>query len=350
MTSLVSSRKSVASCVVLLLVLARLPLAGAAVEPTSPPVVDLHVDLSYRVNYGHGTFANGSGQFVAAELARANVAGVVLPLFIPKDVSPEGPRASDLEASYVRLMSLIPATPPYAKPGCAPAPGRVRTWLSFEGAAPLANEPDAVAQWVSRGARLFGLVHTSDNALATSSGDASPATTGLTDAGREFVRRVYRAGGVVDVSHASDAATDEMIAMALAESVPIVATHSDARAITPHPRNLTDDEIRGIAGSGGVIGINLHSRFLAGKRGAKLADVVRQIEYMVRVAGVEHVAIGSDFEGDIRPPRQLESVRGYPRLAAALRRAGMSVGDVARIFGANALRILCPRDSATVKK
>jgi len=327
-------------CVVGLLL--RLPARGAEIAKwSSPPVIDLHVDLSYKVNFKNASLKRGAGQFVASKLLAAGVAGAVLPLYVPRDVSPEGPRAADLERSYARLVSLIPETPPYALPGCERKDAAVRTWFAFEGAAPLAPEPGAVEEWVKRGVRLFGLVHTYDNALATSSGAGGDGTRGLTDAGRELVRRVHERGGIVDVSHASDAATDEMIALAKKQGVPIVATHSNARSLAPHPRNLTDDQIRRIGETGGVIGVNFHSRFLAARGRARLADVVEQIEHIAAVAGVDHVAIGSDFEGDILPPAELRDVGGFPRLAKALADAGMSAGDVGKVFGGNAERVLC---------
>ena len=323
-------------------VLAPLPVRGAEAEPGTPPVVDLHVDLSYRVSFRHGSLARGSGQVVASRLLRAGVTGLVLPLFVPKDVAPGGPRVSDLETSRATLLDLLPRTPPYATPGCASEEGRVRTWLALEGSAPLAGDPEAPARWVSRGVRLFGLVHTSDNPLAGSSGSGVDAP-GLSALGRDFVHAVHRAGAVVDVSHASDAATADAIRLAREDGVPLVATHSNARAVTDHPRNLGDDAIRGIADTGGVVGIAFHSRFLAARRAARLADVVRHVLHAVRVAGADHVAIGSDFEGDITPPPGLTDVRGFPRLARALAAAGLSHADVARVFSENALRILCPR-------
>jgi membrane dipeptidase len=334
----------------LAVLLFRLPFAGAVASPRTPPVVDLHVDLSYRVGYGGGTLGHGSGQYVASRLRTANVSGVVLPLFVPKRVAPEGPRASDFDASFERLISLIPRTPPYALPGCKsqePASSDrgervVRTWLSFEGAGPLAADKDSVPRWTARGVRIFGLVHTWDNELATSSGSVTPSTVGLTDAGREFVARIFAAGGLVDVSHASDASTDEVLRLAARAGKPVIATHSNARALTPHPRNLTDEQIREIAATGGLVGVNFHSRFLASEGRAHLADVVRHVLHLVEVAGVTHVGIGSDFEGDITPPVGLESAANFPRLAAALSAAGMAPDDIAKIFASNALGLLCP--------
>lgn len=329
-------------CGALWALLLPLPWAGASAEPATPGVIDLHVDLPYRVNFKGASLDQGTGQYPARALRQAGVVGVVLPLYVPRDVSPTGPRATDLARSAARILELLPQTPPYSPPGCGAAGASVRTWLAFEGAAPLAADPGAVPAWIRRGVRIFGLVHTYDNALATSSGRGQPAPFGLTNSGREVVRRVHEEGGILDVSHASDAATDEMIALARKAGRPIVATHSNARALAPHPRNLTDAQIRGIAATGGVVGVNFHSPFLVPHGRAKLADVVRQVRHIARVAGVGHVAIGSDFEGGIRPPKSLATVRGFPALARALREEGLSAEAVSQIFHRNALRVLCP--------
>jgi membrane dipeptidase len=89
------------------------------------------------------------------------------------------------------------------------------------------------------------------------------------------------------------------------------------------------------------VGVNFHSRFLVKGRRATLDDVVRHVRYLVRVAGIDHVAIGSDFEGDILPPRGLEDVRAMPKLSQALEHAGLSRSAVEHVFGLNALRVLC---------
>lgn len=324
--------------------LAGLPAAGADAAERPVGVVDLHVDLSYQYNYRHHPFSDGTGQYASNRLRRAGVVGVVLPLYVPRGVSDTGPRLQDLEFSATRVLAALAASRVYAAPGCAAAAGdRVRTWLAFEGAAPLASAPESAAAWVGRGVKLFGLVHTYDNALATSSGVSPPSSRGLSAKGRDLVQAIARAGGIVDVSHASDPATRDVIALAEAAHFPVVASHSDARALAEHPRNLTDDQLRAIARTGGVIGVNFHSPFLARGRRATLDDVVRTIGHMVAVAGEDHVAIGSDFEGDIRPPAGLEDARGFPRLSAALAAAGMPRDVVEKIFAKNALRVLCAR-------
>jgi membrane dipeptidase len=328
----------------LLLVLLRLTLLPArAAESGARPfaVVDLHVDLSYQHSFEGRSFADGTGQFRAADLARAGVVGAVLPLFVPRDASPSGPRPADLERSYARVFTALATTDPYRLPGCLPRSGGVRTWLAFEGAGQLAGDPGVLTSWAARGVRVVGPVHTESNALASSSRGEEGTRFGLTPAGRDFVRAAHRLGMVVDVSHASDRATREILALAREDGAPVVATHSNARALAHHPRNLRDPELAAIARSGGVVGVNFHAPFLARGKAASLGDAVQQVRYLVRLIGAEHVAIGADFEGDTRPPAELSDVYGYQRLARALLDSGLAASDVEKVMSRNALRVLC---------
>jgi membrane dipeptidase len=305
--------------------------------------VDLHVDLSWQVTYQKKPADRASGQVIASALRGSGVTGLVLPLFVPYEVAPGGPRLEDLETSYQKLLEVLRHTDPYRPPGAPSQPDHVRTWLAFEGAGPLAEHPEQVAAWVRRGVRIWGLVHSRDNELATSAGTGRPwprPDHGLTPRGRELVRAIHAAGGMVDVSHGSDLTVRDVLELGRAAHMPVVATHSNARQLARHPRNLTDDQIRGIAATGGLVGVNFHGPFLAIGRQASLDDVVRHILYLVRLVGADHVAIGSDFEGGIRPPPGLADVRGYDRLARALGQAGLSHAQVTQIFSGNALRLL----------
>lgn len=328
--------------VTLPLVIFGLPLAAREPVPPTFPVVDLHVDLSYQFNFKGKAFAASSGQFSTQALQRGGVAGVVLPLFIPRDVSPDGPRVEDLERSYSRVSRALLRTPPFAPAGCTESAGHVRTFFAFEGAGPLANDPSSLNLWASRGLRIVGLVHTYANDLASSSGDAEPKAYGLTERGRAFARRAFELGLVVDVSHSSDRTVSDVLLLATELHGVVVATHSNSRALAFHPRNLTDEQLRGIAATGGVIGVNFHGPFLARGRRATLSDVVAHVQHMTQVAGIDHVAIGSDFEGDIRPPSELADASHFPRLSAALSAAGFDAGAIRKIFADNALRVLCP--------
>jgi membrane dipeptidase len=189
--------------------------------------------------------------------------------------------------------------------------------------------------------RIVGLVHTEHNALASSSGDPRPITHGLTAAGRDIVRRAHALAVPVDVSHASDRAVADTLALARETKGVVIATHSNARKLANHPRNLTDDQLRGIAATGGVVGLNFHSAFVVRGRPATLEDVVQQALYLLKVAGTDHVALGADFEGGISPARGLEDASRFVDLARALRKAGLAEVVVRKLFSENALRVLC---------
>lgn len=322
------------------------PSLDAAERPI--PVIDLHVDINYRSLYAGSSFADGSGQFRAGMLVDGGVAGVVLPLYVPEKA---GRTREQLERSYAHVFSSILQTPPYALPGCST--GRagsskrsVATWLAFEGAGAIGADEHELRTWVLRGVRSFGLVHTRDNRLATSAGTGPwlPANDrGLTDEGRRFVELVHRVGGVVDLSHASDRSVTQAIAIAVRDRRPIMATHSNARGLAPHARNLTDEHIRGIARTGGIVGVNFHQPYLRkkGASSASLGDVVEQILYIRRVGGAEAVAIGSDFEGGIVAVPELADASRFGRLSQALRESGLSKRDVEDVFFRNAWRVLC---------
>jgi membrane dipeptidase len=318
-------------------------LAGPAPAPAEPrlPVVDLHVDLPYQLVFHGKRLRQGTGQASLAALRAGGVSGVVLPLFVPRDVAPGGPRASDLEASYLSVYEELSNGQGLAAPGCSDGGERLKSWLSFEGAGPLADAPESLTAWVARGVRIVGLVHTEHNALASSSGDERPAAFGLSEAGRELVRRAHALGVAVDVSHASDRAVRDVLDVAKETHGVVVATHSNARALCDHPRNLSDALLRGIAATGGVVGLNFHAPFVVRGRPATLQDVVRQAQYLIKVVGEDHVAIGADFEGGIRPARGLEDASHFPDLARALRRAGTSEAALRKLLSENALRVLC---------
>lgn len=329
------------------------PLRLEALPPTFE-LVDLHVDLSYRSLYKQRPFAEGSGQYQAARLHRAGVRGVVLPLYLPEDASPQGRTRAELERSYAHVFRSIVKTPPYALMGCqgASTTRSVETWLAFEDAGAVGADLAEIRKWMLRGVRSFGLVHNEPNVLSTSSAQAGPLARGLSQEGKTFVEQVFSVGGLVDVSHASDAATDEALDLAEKQGKSLIATHSNARALAPHPRNLTDRQIARIARSGGVIGVNFHQRFLApdGGANATMNDVVRQVKHVLAIGGPGAVAIGSDFEGGIRPVSGLEDVSQVQNLARALLASGLSSEQVRAVFGGNARRVLCGQHQVGVAR
>ncbi len=318
------------------------PAEASHQENSTIGYVNLHVDLPYQHNYKRASLLRGTGQFPAALAKKGGLAAVVFPLFVPFKVSKQGPRFADFEQSWQRMEQSLSEQSAYAHPGAEPAAGQIRTFYSFEGMGPLGNDLPGLKLWVRRGVRLFGLVHNQHNALAASSMDQHGEDFGLTALGRQMVARIYELGGVVNISHASDRSAADIVKMAKALGRPVVASHSNARHLMDHKRNLPDELLDGVASTGGVIGVNFHSAFLVAGRVATLEDVVAQMLYIARRVGFEHVAIGSDFEGGIRPPRELSNLGDIQHLVPALRAEGVTDAQVRAILGDNALRILTP--------
>ena len=314
-----------------------LPFAGARTTARAPAVVDLRVHLPYQLVQRGRSLASGGGQASVWRLRRGGVVGVVLPFSVTRPRQ----RAVGLVPAYAQLHRHLRRSPDFHTPGCHARPtGKIQTWLATESAGRFATRPTEIGLWVTRGVRLFGLARYSDNAVATYSG--TRAASGLTPAGEKVVRRIHAERAIVDVSHASRQTIDDVLRLALAASRPVVASHSNARAVSVHPRNLTDDQIRAIAKSGGVVGVSFEPRLLVRGQPARLKHVVQHVLHIARVGGVEHVAIGSGYAGGIRAPRGLYTASKLPRLARALEEAGMPRRDVRRVFSKNALRILCP--------
>jgi membrane dipeptidase len=316
------------------------PARGATSEPI-PRVVDLHVDLPWQVHFRGRGLDLSTWQASVRALVAGHVGGLVLPIYLPDDLRPGGPTIDDAEAVLASARAIADAHAELVAPDAhADDASRIRTWLSIEGAGAFAADPAAIDRFIFRGVRLVGLAHAHSNALASAATDPAHGAYGLSDVGRVLARRIYDEGALVDVSHLSDRAFSDVAAIARELGKPIVATHSDARALAPHPRNLTDEQLRAIAASGGVVGLNLHARFLTDRAEATMADAVKQTLHLVHVAGIDHVAIGSDFEGGIHAPRDMADASVWPAFYRALRAAGLSHGDVEKIFHDNAVRIL----------
>ena len=154
---------------------------------------------------------------------------------------------------------------------------------------------------------------------------------GLTDTGRELLSRLESAGIVLDLAHASSATIDDVLTLA---ARPVVASHTGIHAVAPGIRNLPDDHVRGIAATGGLVGIGF---WPVATGGTDVAAIARSIGAAIGLAGAEHVAIGSDFDGAVTSPFD---AGGLPLLTDALLAEGLSDDDIAAVMGRNALRLL----------
>jgi membrane dipeptidase len=306
------------------------------------PVIDLRVGLANSV-LRDGSLADGVGQAGYVALDKGGVVGVLVPL--------QGRFQSgrdDLEARYAALRTAFAWSQHFDVGRCTPTPGHLAAWLELEASDELTEDPSLVGLWVARGVRVFAIASGEDGAAASSATvRGAGAIAGLTSAGRDLVRRIFAAGAVVDVSNASEPSIDDVIEIAKATHHSVIATHSNARALADDPHNLSDSQIREIAKSGGFVGVTAVHGALAPGRTANLRHLVHQITYLTRLVGSDHVGLGLGFESGVAPVTDFRTAADYPRLIAALRAAGLSQRDLARICYQNAQRLLCPVPTLT---
>ena len=257
---------------------------------------------------------------------------------------------------------------------------KIAALMGVEGGHMLNEDLGVLRDFAGRGVRYLTLTHSRNTTWADSSGD-TPAHDGLTPFGVDVVRELNRLGVMVDVSHVSDATFLDVLE---ATRAPVLASHSSVRAIANSPRNMTDDMLRALAKNGGVVMINYAASFLseeyrvafgssdwqariqasnkacgADEACAILAGqrlnheamrtgrlpmvswqrIVDHIDHAVRVAGVDHVGLGSDFDGATMP-LGMEDASTLPLITDALLRKGYSEGDVLKILGGNLLRVM----------
>ncbi len=222
--------------------------------------------------------------------------------------------------------------------------GTLATILHFEGAEAIDPGLDALEVFYRAGLRSLGPVWSRQTAFATGVPFRFPSTPdigpGLTEAGRNLVRACNRLGIMLDLSHLNEAGFWDVAGLS---DAPLVATHSNAHALTPTPRNLTDKQLDAIKESDGMVGLNFAVAFLRedGKNDADtpLSRMVEHVEYLVGRLGIDRVGLGSDFDG-ATIPRELGDVAGLPRLLDALRAAGYDDAAMRKLTHENWVRVL----------
>lgn len=201
--------------------------------------------------------------------------------------------------------------------------------LAIEGAHALDDDLANLGRLDAAGYRMVGLTHFFDNAFAGSAHGV--AKGGLTGAGRELVAELERRRMIVDVAHASAATIDDVLAIA---TRPVVASHTGVRAAADNQRNLSDEQLRGIAATGGLVGIGFWPTACGGDDAASIA---RSIGHAVSVVGAAHVGLGSDFDGAVPTPFD---VSGLGLLTAAILDEGLDEPTIAAVMGGSAIRLL----------
>ena len=253
--------------------------------------------------------------------------------------------------------------------------GRIASMFGMEGGEALNNNLALLREFRAAGVLYMTLTHSQNTSWVDSATDA-PAHGGLTSFGEEVIREMNRVGMLVDLSHVSADAMRDAIA---ASAAPVIFSHSSAFALTPHPRNVPDDVLELVRANGGVVMVNFNAPFIsepmrqwgaarsaeeqrrrslnpgdpaAARAGLEqwlaanppppvtIGDLADHIDHIARVAGRDHVGIGSDYDGVSHLPQGMGGVETYPNLFAELIRRGWSDGDLAKLAGGNLLRVL----------
>ncbi|HEX9161568.1 MAG TPA: dipeptidase [Thermoanaerobaculia bacterium] len=348
-------------------------------------IVDGHCDTPYRL-FRHNIHIEEHDTEAQLDLRSLEESGITATFFasyVPPFYAGRGAKAFAyriidlIHAEVARNAGRLRLCSHAAGIRAAKRDGIAGVMIGIEGGHAIEDSLDTLRDFYARGARYMTLTHVNTNNWCDSSGDAA-RHGGLTDFGREVVRTMNDLGMMVDVSHVSDQAFYTVIEET---RVPVVATHSSCRALCRHPRNLTDAMLRELARNGGVCMINFFSAFvnnevaevilkaqkrpLRGGPGgadetpddrtdwdsylqwfnqlgcpkARLEDVIDHIVHAATVAGIDHVGLGSDFDGVPSLPDGLQTAAALPRITERLLARGLTEVDVLKVLGENFMQV-----------
>ena len=351
-------------------------------------VVDTHDDTTQR--FLDGKFDLGPrdarGSIDIPRMKEGGLSAIFFSIWMPSKVTgPEAVKRALVQIDAVREQvrrhpnDLALATTA-EEVRAAHKQGKIAALMGVEGGHMIASDLGVLRSYAALGVRYMTLTHSGNDEWADSSTD-TPAHNGLTAFGKDVVREMNRLGVIVDISHVSDKTFYDALEVSKA---PLFASHSSCRALCNAPRNMTDEMIKALAAKGGVIQINYHVGFLsqefrsastpelakqideeAKKRcgdneGCQLIEsdkvtrefvaqgklprvdwtkIIEHIDHAVKIAGADHVGLGSDFDG-ANMPFGMEDASKLPQITEALLRKGYSEGDIKKILGENTLRVM----------
>jgi len=368
--------------ILLVSILFASPLAGQGVMSSTPdrhrqialrvlastPLVDGHNDLPWEIRNQEETPMDvaaydlrqrTSGHTDIPRLRAGGVGAQFWSVYVPSAAVEEGAARVQLEEIDI-ARQMIAAYPDQLELALSPSDvervfgsGKIASMLGMEGGHAIENSLGALRAFFDLGARYMTLTHSETIDWA----DASTGEVrhdGLTRFGEEVVREMNRLGMLVDLSHVSPASMSDALNVAEA---PVIFSHSSARALTDHVRNVPDSILRRVPPNGGIVMVTFVPSFInegvrtyEGPRAnipqATLADVADHIEHIRDVAGIDHVGIGGDFDGITSTPVGLEDVSTYPALLAELSLRGWSEGELRKVAGENLLRAWREAESA----
>jgi membrane dipeptidase len=324
-------------------------------------LVDSHNDFPTAIAHRR---ANGVLDSLASywipQFRAGGVALVVAPVWISSQFIPEGAlrRAVQVTDGLLAEIEACPEEIELVRTGVdidrVKQQGKVGVLLAFEGAEPLGFDLSALRLFHAVGLRMLSLTWSRRNAFGDGAWE-NESRGGLTRLGRQAVAELERLGIIVDVSHASDQTARDILSVV---TRPVVASHSNARALREHARNMPDEILRAVAETGGVVGVTAVPGFI-GDQPATVGAWVDHLEHVVQVAGIEHVGVGADFIQHVEemgatlematwgpdwgprlPPFEgMSAPEHLPALTAELLRRGFSEADMTRVFHGNYFRV-----------
>ena len=378
---------TLAGCVVGLSACAEPPNTGAELAQ-SLLIIDTHIDVPYRLklSYADVSSATNSGDFDYPRAIEGGLNAPFMSIYIPAKVDEAG-GAFALADELIDGMESLAASAPdkFAIATCSDDlqnhfdNNLISLPLGMENGGPVNQSEEALRHFFNRGIRYITLAHSKSNKISDSSYDTNEAWMGLSPYGKELITRMNDLGVMIDVSHISDAAFEQVIEISKA---PVIASHSSLRHYTPgFVRNMSDDMVKTLGAANGVIQINFGTNFLTeaaqiyskqrrevvmayiASEGlaqdnpavkafaeqykkdnpypyATIEDVLDHIDRVVALAGIDSVGIGSDYDGvGDSLPQGLKDVSTYPNLIDGLLGRGYSEADIAKVLGGNALRV-----------
>ena len=351
-------------------------------------VLDSHCDTPSQINRLRDlSLDNDHAHVDFPKLKRGGVDGAFFALYVPASL--QGEEALEYACRLLKgVEDTLEAHPDKARLAVSPEQaawnkeeGLFSVFLGLENGSPIGNSLERIQQFYDAGVRYMTLCHSADNQICDSCASKHKTWGGLSPFGKELVKEMNRKGMLIDVSHISD---DSFWDVMKYTQAPVAATHSCCRSLVNHPRNMTDDMIKALADVGGVIQINFYPLFIDEDFAATLAasgimergeEVERQfiadpsdpakraawnavqdelqalarpsykrivdhIDHAVAMAGINHVGIGSDFDGIEVTPAGMDDISFMPLVFDEMRTRGYSEEDIAKIAGGNFLRLL----------
>ena len=214
--------------------------------------------------------------------------------------------------------------------------GKIAAVLCVEGGHAIENSIDKLIEYYNAGARYLTITWNNSIDWAVSAADTRSKTVGLNDFGKQVIKTLDSLGMLIDVAHTGVKTIEDILTVT---KNPIIDSHAGAYNIRAHTRNLTDDQLRAVAQSGGVVGVVFYPSFIVTKGTATIDSVVKHIDYIKNLIGVDYIALGSDFDGIETVPVGLENVSKFPNLTLALLQKGYSETDIRKILGLNFKRV-----------